>query len=269
MKVVGIVFAGRTRYLQCLVPYLLRDARLFDHIELWDNTSLEDRGYAHALAIEYPHLFKVINLGDGYIIDRQDFDHKVANLHLFFKRGLDKDTLYIKLDDDIVWIAPGAIEGLIRYRQAHPEWWMVVGNTINNTACRLLHTDGEIPLSWENEYQDGVYKSSTMANACHEEFFRRLKTKTLEDYDFGVWDSVRPRQIPNQAYAFLGEDWVLHGGNSGPDEYKHYGETIPQALGRRHCIYGPSLFVHYSYRPQEPGVDPKHLLAYQALAGEV
>lgn len=65
-------------------------------------------------------------------------------------------------------------------------------------------------------------------------------------------------------------DWAEFGGKlSFPDEYLVLGYSIPKELNKRHCIYGPSLFVHYSHFPQNEGIDPKYLEAYTKLAQEV
>lgn len=269
MKAVAIVMAGRRKYLECLIPYLLRDLHLFDHIQLWDNAADEDSAYLRELAETWPGVFEVKTLPEGErIIPKDDAAHRVANLAKFYRYATDVDTIYIKFDDDIVWIEEGAIERLLAYREMHPKWWMVIGNVLNNSATYLLHRN-ETP-EWEDEYTNGIYKSAEVANTIHEEFLTRGRLGDLSEYRFNIWAGGNTKQIPNQVYAFLGRDWAEFGGKvQSHDEYLWLARTKREEMSRSSCVYGPSLFVHYSYFPQQDGIDHSHLEAYTKLAKEV
>ena len=265
MKVVGVIPVGREKYLRCLVPYLLRDRHLFDHIQLWVNCADEDRDYVYQLAIDHPGLFILKNAPHGE--NPNDRDHRVANIHYFHRNCVDPDTVYVRFDDDIVWVAPNAISDLIAYRLANPDWWMVVGNIVNNGATYILHAGGTIPPNWDSEFKQKLHLYSEMANFSHRRFFERLDSETLHKYNFEVWNGGLGTLIPNQVYAFFGKDWAKFQGETGSiDEYSWLGQTKPVQEGRRNCMLGSTLFVHYAYKPQEEGVKPDYLERYQRLA---
>ncbi len=98
MRVIGVTPAGRRRYLAALVPHLLRQRHVIDEHHWWLNTNYPaDKQYVERLCAEHPTFFKVchkevrkdLNLGE--------------NIWRFFGEYCEPDTLYVRLDDDIVY----------------------------------------------------------------------------------------------------------------------------------------------------------------------
>jgi len=52
---------------------------------------------------------------------------------------LQRNTLYVKIDDDIVYIAKNTIRSLIRTKLSHPEYVVVSANVINSPLISWLH----------------------------------------------------------------------------------------------------------------------------------
>lgn len=55
------------------------------------------------------------------------------------RTNLKQDILYIKIDDDIVFIAEDAIQTMIEYKLNHPETLVISGNCVNNPAWSWVH----------------------------------------------------------------------------------------------------------------------------------
>ena len=49
---------------------------------------------------------------------------RFLTIHTFFRHSHDADTVYIRFDDDVVYIEEGTIPHLARYRQDHPEFFL-------------------------------------------------------------------------------------------------------------------------------------------------
>jgi hypothetical protein len=101
-KVAAVVPAGRRKYLEILSPYLLANRRVLDNCSLWCNT--EDEGdirYMRELAARdsFFHVVPPSIPVDG-----------VRSIYHFFIECTDPDTVYVRFDDDISWLAPDAVE---------------------------------------------------------------------------------------------------------------------------------------------------------------
>lgn len=144
MKIVGVTPAGRRRYLEALVPYLLRARDVLDEHHFWVNTNVaSDIRYIRRLAAEYPDFFKLNTRHGGA-------QHgSTRNIGSFWQDCTADDTVYVRLDDDVCFVAPDAIEKLAAFRVAHPEPFLVLGNIVNNSVCAHFHQQqGRIPLAW-------------------------------------------------------------------------------------------------------------------------
>ena len=143
-KVVSVTPAGRRRYLEILVPYLLANRQYLTEHHFWLNTrNQDDIAYIHQLARQYPDFFKVTS--------REVFDnvHPGHCIWQYWQDCVDPDTIYIRLDDDICFVGKDAIPKLIAFRLNHPEPFLIFGNVVNNALCSHIHQSmGVIPRQW-------------------------------------------------------------------------------------------------------------------------
>ena len=112
-KIVVNTAAGRRRYMQYLIPYIV-SSEVVDRYDIWINThNMADIEFFKVLAQKYP----VINLvwqPDGVV-------NGVSTINAFYKDCIEEKTIYFKLDDDIVWMEPNLIEKRIKFRIENPE----------------------------------------------------------------------------------------------------------------------------------------------------
>ena len=105
-KVISVTPAGRKQYLEILVPYLLRNREHIAEHHFWLNTNnRRDIQYITILARKHPEFFKIKH--------REVFKSYTESIWQYFQDYGDEDTIYVRLDDDICFIAPDAVPNLI------------------------------------------------------------------------------------------------------------------------------------------------------------
>lgn len=101
-KVVVNTAAGRRRYMQYLIPYIVASP-IVDRYDIWVNThNGADIEFFKQIAEKFP----VVNLvwqPDGVVNGNE-------SINAFYKACVEPETIYFKLDDDVVWMEPGLIE---------------------------------------------------------------------------------------------------------------------------------------------------------------
>jgi hypothetical protein len=128
-KVIVITPAGRKRYLEILVEYVKRLKGIVDEYHIWLNTEdKKDIEYIKSLASDY---IKVIEKPGPY--------HN-NGIYRFFPYCIQPKTVYVRFDDDIVFLDNNeAFINFVKYRIAHPEYFLLYANIINNSIISHLH----------------------------------------------------------------------------------------------------------------------------------
>lgn len=259
-RVVVVIPAGRKEYLSILVPQIRRDIWLVDELQLWYNTvSVEDDEYIRSLSDSFvqvvPHpLGRPTGNGGG--------------IYPFFKVCQDLDTVYIRLDDDIVWIEPDGLIKWVDFRIDHPEFWLVSANVINNAVVSNIHQRiGAIPpepVITRDCLDDNGWKSGVMAEKIHRIFLRNLD-------DLGIYrfppeileDDIR---FSINAISWLGEDMARLKGAVEKHEENDLTVTKPRVLGKHCAIFSGCIVSHFAFNIQRPHVERTNLLGiYRSL----
>ena len=271
MKVISVTPAGRRQYLEILASYLLRNRNLIHEHHWWLNTrNPEDVAYIHCLADAHPDFFRVI---------AKPLDASVTlggNIWNYLRDCTDPDTLYLRLDDDICYMTPNSIENFIRYRQARPEPFLVLGNIVNNAVCtHFCQRAGIVPTTWGvvgNECTDPVGHRTPR-------FTRRLHKLFLHDIEVGGqnrWKKVPfpidgTRRFSINAISWYGVDLAgipeLHVDDI--DEEPFLTVDLPTRLGRPNELCPGALFAHYAFYTQREYLErtsPDLLARYRAIA---
>jgi len=267
-RVVSVTPYGRHRYVEILARHLLNLRPLIDEHHFWVNTDdADDLAFVQGLAAAYPNFFKLV-----YDSSRYSRKQCVPRICWFWQKCDELDTLYLKFDDDLVWIADGAVERLLEFRLANPQYLCVFPNTVNNSLCSHLHQKlGLLPESPTIEYEclgDVSWSRWQTARDCHETFFRlhaagelskyRMDDRVLKDYE----------RFSINAMCWLGSDLAEAAKRFESDDEAWVTEIVPREAERPCCIVGDSLVAHFAYGPQRAGLELAcdALLAYKALA---
>lgn len=278
-KVVMFTFAGRQRYLEMLVHYSLRCRPFVDKHALCLHTgNQKDLEYIHSLFTKYPDYFYPVDIG---------YKPGEPRYSQFFPHFMDTNSMYVKLDDDIIFMEDGAIEKLVRYKEKHPELLMAFSNTVNNGICNHLHwrlgafkCNMEIP--WD-AYFVSYGSDPARIHQCkdaHNCFLEHHAKNELGMYKFDQWlihegnlrFSINCLCMTGDDIKLLlpvfDEDRRKRKVLSADDEHI-MSEVMPGKVKRINAVCGQSLVCHFAFGVQHPYLSETHniLDKYRALCG--
>ncbi|KAK8142563.1 hypothetical protein G3M48_008582 [Beauveria asiatica] len=131
-KVVVLIFYGRRNTVSILDCYLKRNlvsnGGLIDEVIWLRRTEKEE---------DLEFLQKLLDSESRY--SKRDVDRTEASGFASAYDGMDDDTLYIKIDDDVVFIDDDAILSMICTKLTHPEYYIVSANVVNQPMISWLH----------------------------------------------------------------------------------------------------------------------------------
>lgn len=251
-RIVAVTPAGRRHYLQLLHRYISADPSI-DEWHLWDNCRAQaDRAYIEELARQ-DRKIRLIR------IERTDGTNKSVNR--FYRLAADPDTFYIKMDDDLVYLAPRLGEQLYRHAVSERDqaiWWspLVINNAICSALLKyqsrlnisaLLTAQAACPFGW---------RSPIFAQRLHETFLTALRTHQLAAFRIPNVSLAAARFSIN-CIGFFGQDVRTLGEEFCPlgvDDEEWISAVLPVRAGRVGRIIGDTTVAHFSFFPQEAGL---------------
>jgi len=254
-KTIIVTPAGRKRYLEILLNNLLKQKKHFSVWQLWLNTeNQEDIDYCKSLEKQYDWI-KCYDLDIPFA--------GIVSIHTFFKYATDKDCVYIRLDDDIVYIEKDFVRKLSASRRKNPEPFLIYANIVNNSICDHIHQRiGALPYSVGrinyNVLDDVGWRSGIVAEQKHKVFFDHIENGTLNAYKFSpqwILKSDHPEHCSINAISWLGSRFAEFEGRVGENEEIWLSIDKPTADHTHNIICGDALCVHYAFWPQRDHVD--------------
>jgi hypothetical protein len=278
-RVVAWTPYGRVRTYSILIKYLQRDVErgLIDEVWAFMNTDPtgqeDDIAYAHQLAEQFPwfhlkHRPEGVDLGN---LPKQRYTG------LAYREMTDRDTVYVRLDDDVIYLHDDAIENLVRARLDMPAPVAVFPIIFNNAICsHFLQACQKVPMEWG---QVGLYcmdpvgwASGPFAVKLHEMLLDHIEAGTVEDLYLYQDFPIQPgTQFSVSCFASLGSMYadLPHGpGILVPDEEESF-HTVhqPLATGAPNILRGNAIVSHWSFFTQHPFLNNTTLLdRYRDLA---
>lgn len=271
MRVVTVTPAGRRRYLEVLASYLLRRRDVIAEHRWWLNTRRpEDVAYIYHLADRYPDFFRVVAKPCG------PKDRIGYVIWQYMSECTERDTLYIRLDDDVCYMADDALAQLRDHRLRRREPLLVVGNIVNNAVCTHFHQQaGLVPKSWGAVAAECMDELGWKSGA----FARRVHRRFLKDLEAGRetwWKQVElpidgTRRFSINAISWLGDDFrdVPEVNGGAVDEEPFLTAELPTRLGRPNEACSAALFGHYAFLTQRKFLEqtsPEILARYRRIA---
>ena len=192
----------------------------------------------------------------------QAYDYYAKRLKIF------SDSIFLKCDDDIVYMDLEKLSDFIEFRRTNPKYLVVSANVVNNGVCaHWQQVAGSIPEGvghFERPpggFGGSLWQSAERANELHDYFLQTnskhlpLPMKVIE------WTE---RQSIN-FIAWLGKDLVHMALPKGDDE-RALTVDLPMLLDRPTAIYSDFTVSHLSFGPQEQGLALDRLIdAYDEL----
>ncbi|GAA4185169.1 hypothetical protein [Shinella granuli] len=195
----------------------------------------------------------------------QAYDYYATRLEAF------SDAVFLKCDDDIVYLDIDELDGFIQFRRNNPHYFVVSANVVNNGVCAYFQqAAGSIPPGVGHfELPPGGFGGSLWESA----------ERAVKLHDFFLDQGGRTLALPTRVVdwterlsinfiAWLGRDLAHMALPRGDDEHA-LTIGVPKLLQRPTAIYSDFTVSHLSFGPQERGWDPSPLIeAYEALMRE-
>jgi hypothetical protein len=255
-KIVAVTPAGRKCYLELLIPQLMRyvDAGVLDEYHLWVNTvDKSDITYMEQVASELPNIIKLHRLPTDVKCMQN------MSIYSFFKNAVDDNTVYVRFDDDIVYIdTVHAFKQFLDFRIDHPQYFMVYANILNNALiAHVLQRKRKLNLNKgfaEYQCMDPVgWKDGPFAANLHDQVLEKLTSKQgLEPFHFSdEWFLYHRERVSINCLAWIGHEFRKQcGGIVERDEEKEIATTMPLKLHLHNTIFGGFCVVHYAFHTQ-------------------
>lgn len=277
VKVIATTPCGRVRYMRHLVAFMHREHERgrIDEWCLFHNPIKEklqseaELGLADRIVAAlgpWVRVFRDPVYGGGHRISR------------FFKYFTESNCVYLRLDDDIVYIDEQAIPRLIHYRIAHPEPYLVVPTIVNNVRTSYhMQQAGIVPLEWgkiNNDMLDPIaWKDKDYVINLHKKALQAIrdgslvKEFTLPTGDFLDFESG---YLSINCFAMRGDDLMAIKDNVPEDEERFFALWQPHRTRRQNARVGDAVVCHFAYHTQTQAMDNSGLLAeYAKVSSDV
>jgi len=277
MKIEIVTPAGRQRYLEVLFLHLKSQKADFDQWTLWVNT-------LHEPDIEY---CKKLERENSWIrtIDLSVEFGGCQSVSSFYKHARDSKTLYIKLDDDIVWMEDDFIKKLSKFRLENPEYFLIFPNIINNANCDHIHQKIGA-LDFNNGVVDygshcfighghSMFPDSPaprFAELKHRNFLEKFHLSSLDDYKFNKWVLIHNERFSINCASWLGKHMAKVEAPGGWDSIKCDEQFLtihwPMQKNLINAIYGQVLCCHFAFCTQRNYMDNSNALEEYRMIAE-
>lgn len=249
-KIIISIFAGRQDRMSITLEYLkyLIESKTIDEIHIFDFTKNENDKLWLKFICANNNVYKYIDIYKNYA---EAFNHYI---------NYPKNTVLIKIDDDIVYIDKYKFDKFIKFRIENPEYFIVFGNVVNNIGCSFLHKEANI-INYDFK-PENLYHNGLEAEKLHLYFIDNIKNFT--NYFNDEINIIKLGERFGIGFmSMLGKDFChfadINDGELGGDE--HILTVIkPQQLNRNSCIYLPLLASHLSYHTQDSKMDTKMII---------
>lgn len=274
-KVKVMIFAGRKRTMEVLLPQI--KSEYIDEIIIAKNTkNPEDLQYINTLEKKFEKI-KYIELPSNKIGNFTGWSY----LYNFM---MEEDTVYIKLDDDIVYLSDNFFENLLKYRFEHPEYICAFPVIVNNSYTSAIrknsllnkeHGNASLSEKMTLHFFNGKYAVDE-----HNKFLADPNSKewNLGEIEFGK--EIITRQLPSTlsrkngfallprpqicAICFFGKVMKIINiakevEHLNDEEYLTY-YVFNKLKSAKNGMTSTALCSHYSFSQQKPVVDRTDVL---------
>ncbi len=286
-RIVSVTPAGRKKYLRILHSYLIKCRHVIDNHVFWVHTKEpEDIEYMQSLVEEYPDFYSMQYLPDH---EQTTFDNVKNQIFRFFDYTKDPNTIYIRFDDDIVFIDTNKIQNFIDFRIDNPNYFVVFANIINNGLCMALqhsikNLNPALPPI-EMKFDNQSWGNWIYAYIVHKDFYMDVKCGKLSKYMFDYAKITELTYVSINCFAYFGKDFEYfnyeneyhnftmteNGKQYYPDEEVWISVLKPNREKKQNIVYGGFVTSHFAFGVQRMMLESTEnnicLRLYEELAG--
>lgn len=274
--------AGRKRQMSVLIDNLARFQNIIDKVQVWYNVDEESQAEDAKWLKSLPDIYN--DWIDLRFLDKKFYDIKPKQLRtgmFYHQNTIREDTIYVRCDDDIIFLADDFFQNLLDFRIDNPNYFLVMANIINNSACsyiqqEILHTIPDTYGELTSYCMDPVsWGSGPFAETLHRSLIKRIKENAVDEMFFDHADLTDATRFSISCFCFFGKDFAKFDGLIGQntfgevryDEEVWLTEHYPTLNNKLNTICGTALVAHYSFLRQRPYLDKTDILdQYRAIA---
>lgn len=250
--------------MQYLVPLVLSSS-VVDRYDIWINTHNKlDIAFFEELAKNYPKV-NLVYQPNGEVDGNR-------TINAFWQFCLDDDAIYIRLDDDIVWMEPDFFEKMIRFRTENPEYFVTSPLVINNAlSTYILQNCGKIKLREyvrANSNDSVTWASGDFAAEIHEWFLGKIADGSYVDLHCGK-KPIAMNRFSINCVSWFGNTFKKFGGDVYGDEEEFVSVVKPTELGAMNCFNTDVIASHFAFFTQRDLLDKKDILHKYGKALEI
>lgn len=277
-RVVVFIPSGRRRTEAILLTNLRRFPEV-DEIQIWVNTDKPGKAEPQAPNAEgdeewlrsLPDVWSKCKLYEYPRHARPKWPKQLQTGE-FYAYTQDLNTVYIRMDDDIVYVDDNYFKHMVKFRLRYDEPPIVCGNIWNNAICSYIHQQaGHIDKAHgvvESPYcMDMVgWQSGKFAEYIHRVLLDHIEADTVPElyFDQYVLNGNKRFSISNFSFTGVGMRRMRP---QIDDEEIWLTEKVPVRAGRANVICGDALVAHYSFFAQRPVLDQTDILdRYRQIA---
>ncbi len=264
-KVVILLPAGRRRMLKNTLRALYNaDWDIVDDIHIWENTAIkDDLKYIKKLEVFVKKIsvVRLDSLASMHIHTAGKINRNMKRFKYFYRKCTDKDTVYIRLDDDMVWMEHGTISSLVEFTLKNEQYISVFPNIVNNVLCDYIHQsmgvydfDNIEKMSWNPWCKIG-WSCGETAKIKHIRLCESISKNNLDKYRFDKKELADKMRMGAGFMAWKSGSFSPF--IVGDDDETTITEDLPRLTNRNTCIFGKKIVSHYSYHVQNV---PEYLL---------
>lgn len=261
-KIVVVTPAGRKRYMEILIEYILREKTIIDEYQIWVNTKNEDDiNYFNYLKEKYPD-FITLNL--NYL--NNQYCGSNSNIGNFLKDSIEENTVYIRLDDDIVWMQEGFIKTISEYRTSNIEPFVVFGTIINNSCIdSILQNKGfyeNLPQITFDCLCDNGWKNPYICEEKHKYFLENyLEKNIIIENKFDEIITTFNDVVSINCISWIGDTFKKFNGEINDlEEEVWINKKGTMLLNKNNVIIGNAYCIHYAFWTQREYLDSTNIL---------
>lgn len=270
-KVVAVIPAGRRKTMSLLLKYLDLEYQkgILDGVQLWMNTDV-------ASDWKWLEAQKNVYVTPTYLPPELGpfRTPKQLNTGYFYTQTVDPGTIYVRFDDDIIYLHEDALKNLLTRRVELRDVFLVFPTIWNNAiisyyaqeAGSIDESHGRVsepycmdPVGWERpDYGEHVHRvllEHIEAGSVPRLYF---PDQWLDFHRFSI-----------SSFAFFGEDFAKFPLGPGlmyvpheplPDEEIWLTEKYVREIGARNILLGNAIISHYTFFTQRPHIDQTNVL---------
>lgn len=258
-KIVVVTPAGRKKYMEVLLPQILKQRDFVDEYHLWVNTkNPEDLQYLDQLGEDYK----------GFVVLHKDFLNapdagSTTNISKYWCKAKEQGVVYFRLDDDIVFIEDDYFTKMYEFKMKNPQFIMTAANVVNNAVFdSFRQSEGRVyqdipkiapecmcPVGWKDPH---------VAELRHREALSYLKEGNKEILYTEDREITRGTRFSINTLCWLGDDLVDV--NVAIDEEDYITRKMPVDKKRSIGLLGSCIACHYSFYTQRDHLSTTNIL---------